>query len=550
MIEVMAEDPLPLQMYADTVNAAYAAAQAASWDARARAGLWEAAVAAVLAYASRPRAAAEATRFYLLLVDLAADSESLVVAAWPENQQRAVRVAATRTLACATKPHHRPRAQSLLKRLDTLAEPALQAREQVLLAISRQRQTLHRQQLRSTARVISEQRPLSASTLDSRAALLDRLNEVVRGLPRAPLLGRAGPTFVGIMQELQALVESDQLFTATSLVILFELMQRAMAPAISNLGLGPAIAALEAIRGQMHPGVQATRVALTAMVFDLELAEVSGDRRDYLHSYLKDVAHIATHLMDIPSVSLPALLFRLKQRLSDPGNDFMELPIDVAIATIERLEQSRVEAAALVSQCEGATEDDGRLALLNARRHQRELDMLLISMQGLCLAGVGAADVRGVLALMHQVTALAGRHGLDGQAFEQLCGALSRQLERPSLTRDRVWQAATVALGQLSAHRHVVEETLRGLAFDRHLVGVQKAARQTQLEFQAKAFDQAHWLLASLPLEGLSTDHEQRALWAIAELTQAMRRVASGQDPFGLRSAMDDVVASLSPMRT
>jgi hypothetical protein len=496
-------------------------------------------VAAVRAFG----ASEQARRYHLLLVDLAADATPAEMAAWPAEQQQAVRVAATRTLASPGKPHHRPRAQSLLKRLDMLADPALAAREQVLLALSRHRQAVHRLQPRGP-----EDRRVPTPLLQARAALLTRLTDVVRDLPRGRLAPAVVPRFLTIMAELKALADQADFLEPARLPRVFELVQQAMAPERADLPIAPALAVLEEIRAQVHPGVLPARLALTEMVFGLSLADHGPAQEEALRRHLGELAHLARHLMEIPQVNLPALLFRLRQRLADPGNAAIEPLIDAAIATIARLEARRTDEAAKITRLERASDEDARRELVAARQHMRALDALVVALDGLCLAGLGAADAPGVQQLFLQAEALADAPALDPAAAAHATHALAQQLERPRLTGDRVWQAGSTALHQLLAQRQLLEETLRGLALDRHLEPTQRMAREHLLQRQLEALDYARLVFASLPFDGIAAEAE--ALAAIQAFTLAVRQVLAGYDTAALRSALDRVVKAVGADRS
>ncbi|MDB5098394.1 MAG: hypothetical protein JWM80_2815 [Cyanobacteria bacterium RYN_339] len=538
------EAPGPLEPFADAVRIAYQAAVAARWEAGTRAPLWDAAVAAVRAYGALPGAAEQARRFHLLLVDLAADATPPEMAAWPAEHQQAVRQAATRALASPGKPHHRPRAQSLLKRLDMLAEPTLAAREQVLLALSRHRQALHRLQPRTGP----DARRVTTPLLQARAALLTRLTDVVRDLPRTRLTPAETPAYMQIMARLQTLAEQADFLDAPRQGQVFELMQQAMAPERDDLMIAPALAALEEVRAQVHPGVLAARLELVEMIFDMTLADFGSAQVEALRGHLGEVAHVARHLMEIPQGNLPPLLFRLRQRLADPGNEVIEPLIDEAIATLERLEGRRSEIAATTARLERTADEDLRRELLVARQRKRELDALVVAMLGLRLAGLGAPEAPGVQNLFRQAEALADARPVEPAAAMQAIAALAQQLERPRLTTDRVWQAGSTALQQLLAQRQLLEETLRGLALDRHLEPGQRMARQHLLQRQLEALDYARLVFASLPFDGITAEGE--ALGAIQAFTLAVRQVLAGYDTAALRSALDRVVKAVGADRS
>lgn len=547
MIEVTAEDPL--RPFDDAVRAAYKAAQDSNWAHATRVPLRDAAAAAVMAYASRPDAGDAARRYHLLLVDLAADTPPTDLALWPDETLRAVRLAATRTLANPSKPHHRPRAQALLKRLDTLANPGLQAREQVLLALSRHRQALHQLQAKPVQREASERR-LAPVVVAGRMALLARLTEVVRTLPRGPLSAPGAPAFLSVMRRLQELAQTDALFDPAQQAALFELVQRALAPERADLPLAPAIAALEAIRAQTHPGVAAARFDLLAMVFELSLPDIARERLPALEGHLADVVRVATHLTDIPAASLPALLFRLRLRLLDPGNEAIEPLIDAGLATLEALEHQRAAIQADLAENQRLEDEDQRPAQAGLRQREREIEQLIAAVHGLRPAGINPSDAAGVLGILRNVEALGGGHDLDPRAFEPTVRVLAQQLERPRLVRDRVWQAASTAQGQLAQQRQALDETLRGLSFDRHVSPAKRMARQHLLQRQLEALDHARLVLGSLPLEGLTLERESMALDALARLTLALRQLVAGLDTVGLRSALEAVVASVGSARS
>lgn len=542
MIETKPGDAQPLSPFDEAVRAAYQAAQASGWHPSTRGPLRDAAVSAVLAYAGRPDAADAARRFHLLLVDLAADAAATDLLEWPDETLRAVRLAATRTLASPGKPHHRPRAQALLKRLDTLADPALQAREQVLLVLSRQRQAMHHLQVKASDPTVSERR-LHPATLQHRVRILARLTDLVRGLPRGPIPPNLMPGFLADLRELQRLATTPELFDPLRQNHLFELMQRLIAPDRQDLDLTAAFTALDALRQQLHPAVQAPRQELTEMLFELELPMMDADQLTALRLHLGDLARIAAHLTDIPDHSLPALLFRLRQRLWDPGNEAIEPAIDAALATYERLEERRASTLADIKRLEVRDDEDTRRALAIVRQRQRELDALAVGLQGLHLAGLKAPDLPGAINLFRQLDALMDVHSLEPRAFEQAARALAQQLERPRLIRDRAWQAANAALEQLAGQRNALEETLRGLSFDRHLTAHKRLARQHLLTRQVESLEQARLVFASLPLEGLSGEAERRMLEAIAGFNQAVRNTAAGLSGMPLKQALETVVA-------
>lgn len=537
MTDAQALDPGAATAIAAAVQAAYAGAVAAQWAPPSRDALWAATVDAVRAYLAEAPDDPAARRYHHLLVDLAADVTAEAIAAWPPAVQRAARLAATHTLRAPSKPHHRPRAQALLKRLDLVQNPVLQARERLLLAVARRRQAV------AAERGAGPSASKRGDALELGLMVLRRINEVARALPLPDPGDPAAGTAVALLRELQGLVEGGQFLDAARQPAIFEALQRLAAPTRTDLPIAPALQALEAVRLQANPAMRAGRLALAAMVFELELGRYAPRELAGLTRHLADLTHVARNLGEIQGNQLGAILFRLRQRLADPASETIEARIAEALVLLDRLGARREAALARLARAEAATgEDDGRAEVTAAHTRLREVDQLLDAVHQVSLARLSPGEAAGLTRTYGRLEELAAGHSLDAEGFTQALGDLVLQLERPALATNQVWQAGRTAQRQVAALRRSIDDQLRGLTLDRHLDVAARQARQGDLERRAAALDQARIVLGSLPFARIHPAAEARALEALGAFVQAVRLTAASGDTRPLRAALDLLV--------
>ena len=535
MTDAHALEPGATAAIAAAVQAAYARAVAEGWPPEARSALWAATVEAVREYLAHAPDDPNARRYHHLLVDLAADVTAEAIAAWPPAVMRAARLAATHTLRAPSKPHHRPRAQALLKRLDLVQNPVLQARERLLLAVARRRQAMGDE--RGSGPLAGRRADVA---IDLGLMVLARITEVVRAMPLPDAGDDAAVTALSRLRELQGLVEGGQVLDAARHPAVFEALQRLAAPDRPDLPIGAALDALEAVRLQANPAVRPGRLALAEMVFELELGAYGPDDRVGLARHLSDLAHVARNLGEIPAAQLGPILFRLRQRLADPASEAIEARIEEALAVLGRLGARREAGRARLARAEalGAGEET-RPDVAAAHTRLREIDTLIDAVHQVSLARLAPAEAMALGRVYAQLEDLAGDHGLDAEAFGHALGDIVLQLDRPALAVDRVWLAGRAALRQVVALRRSIDEQLRGLGLDRHLDPAARQARQADLERRAAALDRTRIVLGSLPLARIHPAAAESTVAALGGLVQAMRLAAAGGDARPLRTALD-----------
>ncbi len=534
MTDAQALDPGAATAIASAVQAAYARAVASRWAPEPRIALWEATVEAVRAYLAQAPDDPAARRYHHLLVDLAADVTAEAIAAWPPAVQRAARLAATHTLRAPSKPHHRPRAQALLKRLDLVQNPVLQARERLLLAVARRRQAV------AAERGAGPSASKRGDALELGLMVLRRINEVTRALPMPDAGEPAAGTAVALLRELQGLVEGGQFLDPPRQSAIFESLQRLAAPTRSELPLAPALEALEAVRVQANPAMRAGRLALAAMVFELDLGRYKPSELAGLVRHLADLTHVARNLGEIQGSQLGAILFRLRQRLADPASETIEDRISAALAVLDRLGTRREAALARLARAEAAAaEEEAGADVTAAHTRLREVDQLIDAVHQVSLARLSPGEVAGLARTFGKLEELAAGHTMDAEGFGHALGDLVQQLERPALTTNQVWQAGRTAQRQVTVLRRSIDDQLRGLALDRHLDAAARLARKADLERRSAALEQARIVLGSLPLARVHPAAETRTLEALAAFVQAVRLTAASGDTRPLRSALD-----------
>lgn len=517
------------------LRVAYDAAVGSGWSSACREPLWLAAIAAVQAYAALAPNEIKGGRYDRLVVDLCAEASPDELVGWSPDTLRAVRLAATRTLRDPSKPGIRPKAQGLLKRLDLFHDPLLMAREKLLLALAHARQAQ-----RQAPRALADR--LLAGGNSAALSLLTRLTSRLRRLPIPAVGSSAHGIVLTMLHELQRLVDSGQYLDPGRQAAVFEMIQRIAAPERTDLPLEGALESLEIVRLQANPAVRLGRQALTAMIFDLDLAACEPRALPALSQHLADLCHVARHLGDIPAGSLTPILFRLRQRLADPDHVAAEPLIDQAIALLHRLEEHR---QAWIEQESASIGDDRRADLLHARQRVREIETLVDAVHGLNLARITPLQGAGVVRVFQHLDALALDHPFDMATYAATCQHLASQLAHPALSIHPVWQAGSNTVQQLVAQLRRLAETQRGLHFDRHLDRAACAARHDLLEKQITALEQARQVLASLPLDR-SAPEDAAVLAAIARVAMAIRLVAAGANPAELRRAIGATVAAVT----
>lgn len=529
MSDAPALEPASAAALAAAVQQAFAQASLSGWAPGPRAALWEATLSAVATHLAQAPDDPAARRYYHLLVDLASDATAETIAHWPAAMQRSARLAATRALRHPSKDHHRPRAQALLKRLDLVQNPVLQARERLLLAVARQRQ--HLAVPRGTG-------PLVAPAVEVADMILGRITRAARAMPVADGEGPAGQLALIHMRELQALIEAGTYRDSSRFAAIFEAIQRMGAPGRVDLALGPAIAALEAVRLEANPLVRGGRFALLAMAFELDLPAYAPEELPALARHLADLAHVARNLGTIPQAKLAPMLFRLRQWLADPTSETLEERIDEALNVLARVESRRDAALARLVRAEA----DGAEDVHPARSRVRMLEQLMDTVHTAALAKLGPVEAAGLSRTWGQLEALANEAELGAEALAHAILDVTIALERPAIATNRLWLAGRTAMRQLVAQRRSLDEQARGLALDRHLDEDGRQIRQLDFGRRVLAMDQARLVLGSLQLERVHPAAEADALLVVGAFNQAVRVVAAGGSAQPLKQALDLLV--------
>lgn len=515
-----------LSHHALAVDQAYRAAVASDWAPEFRDPLWEAGLEAVLAYSRRAPEATEARRFYHLVVDLAPHVPQETLASWPVEPRRALRLAATHTLVYPGRPYHRPRAQALLKRLDSLDNPVLAAREALLTAIARQRQAI---KVGMFADPGLRRSPASLQAFLDQLSLISACMRELQDYPeeQAPLVLEAIAT-------MQWLVEAGRVLDGDQEDMVFMGLQLLRSLDRPVHFMDDVLQALAVIRAHTTPGLHHATAELKQVLFDLELGRLTEADGEAFRRHLEAFTHVAKHLQEIPAASLPALIFRLRNRLADPSNEVVEPLLDESLATIERLDALKNRLQAELQELEEAGEDSAAVEI-----RLQEVDALQAGVLGLRLRGLTTAQAPGVVQLLRQVEALAEAPLMDAESFDQEAERLAHQLRQPQLISNRVWQAAQAAILQAQQQKRVLDETLRGLPLDRRLTPDQREASRNRVMSQLDGLEKTRMLLQSLPFDRLAPEREREALTALSECILGMRAFFGGGEANKLRSALE-----------
>lgn len=514
-----------LSHHAQAVDAAYRAAVASEWAPEYRDPLWEAGLEAALAYARRAPEATEARRFYHLVVDLAPHVPQETMAAWPDEPRRALRLAATHTLVYPSRPYHRPRAQALLKRLDSLDNPVLAAREALLTAIARQRQAIK-------VGVFSDPTfRRSPAALQAYQDQLSLITSCMRDLQDYPK--DQEQMVLEAISTMQWLVDAGQVLDGDQEDMVFMGLQLLRSLDRPLHCMQDVRRALATIRAYSTPGLQHATAELKQVLFDLELGRLTAADAEAFRRHLDDLVHLAKNLQEIPAVNFPSLIFRLRNRLADPSNEAVEPLIDESLATYDRLEALKER---LQAELHNLDDTDDRHA---AEIRLEEVEALQVGVLGLRLCGLKSTQAPGVIQLLRQVEALAEAPPMDAESFDQEAERLAHQLRQPQLIANRVWQAAQAALHQAHQQKRVLDETLRGLPLDRRLSPEQRDASRKRLTSQLDGLEKARMLLQSLPLDRIPGGRERDALAAVSDCVLGMRTYFGGGDPSKMRSGLE-----------
>jgi hypothetical protein len=444
-----AMDPGNAERLASLTRQRYELARASGWAPPERAALLRSALDAVCSYLAEAPTDERALPYQLLVLDLAAGCSAEELARWPEADLRAARLAATRGLSATAGPERRPRAQALLKRLDLVQEPVLQARERLSLLVSRGLKDL----------------PLEASDPGQEAFLADvALRATARRLGHVPHPPQDTPHHAHVMEQLEALLaaltEGSAQDTTTRLRM-FEAMQRLCAPPRAQLPVAQAVEALRALEGADDPD-GFSRNALYRLVFRLELGAASAAERGALAALLGQLPAQHRRLAAASPDERDAGLLRLRHLLASPSEPGLEARLERLTAWLGSLTARRDAGRARLARAEA--QGDSERVLMMSRARLRQLERLRDALLEVEATRLGPGGEAALEQTCKDLDRVASEAFWDVETFEVLLADLRRRLDAPEATARPEWRQIQRLLQRVEGLRDVTPDgPTRGL---------------------------------------------------------------------------------------
>ncbi|MEB3223209.1 MAG: hypothetical protein VKS61_14125 [Candidatus Sericytochromatia bacterium] len=436
-------EPATAKRLASTTRQLYEAAQASGWAASARAELLRAALDAVTTYLSESPTDEGARPYQLLVLDLAAGCTAEELASWPEEDLRATRLAATRGLASGARPEHRPRAQALLKRLDLVQDPLLQARERLSVVVSRG--------LRDLPADASDPRSDSFRADVALRAVARRLG----AMPQPPQDTAWHAHVLAQAEALRAALTEGDVRTSLTRLRLFEAMQLLLAPPRGALPTQQATEALAALEVADDPDGFA-RNAIYRLVFRLDLAAAQVAERNALAGLLGRLPAVHRRLAAEPPDAREAGLLRLRHELASPAEPGLEARLERLLGWLSSLTSRRDAATARLARAEASNEVPK--AVLTARNRLRQLERLRDALLEVEATRLGPAGEGALEQTCRDLDRVAAEPFWDAETFEVLLSDLRRRLEAPEATARPEWRKLQALLHRVEDLRDVTPD--------------------------------------------------------------------------------------------
>ncbi|MEB3329950.1 MAG: hypothetical protein VKQ33_12020 [Candidatus Sericytochromatia bacterium] len=418
-------DPDTAQRLAALTRQRYEDARAAGWAPPARAALLRAALDALARFLAEAPADGGARPYVLLVLDLTASCGADELARWPDVDLRAARVAATRVLSGGAGAERRPRAQALLKRLDLVQEPLLQARERLAMGVS--------QALRDL--------PLEASDPRHEAFRADvALRATARRLGAMPQPPRDTPHHAHVLEQVEGLLgalSGGNVLAPATRLRLFEGLQRLGAPPGASLPVAQGLEALEALETAVDPDGFALN-AVYRLVFRLDLGAARPAERGAVAQLLGQLPAIHRRLAAAGADERDAGLLRLRHQLASPSEPGLEGRLDRLGRWLDGLTARRDAARARLARAEGQPEPPR--VVQQARVRLRQLERLRDALLEVEATGLGPAGEAALEQTCLELDRVAAEAFWDAETFEVLLTDLRRRLEAPEATALPAWR--------------------------------------------------------------------------------------------------------------
>jgi hypothetical protein len=411
--------------FAQQLRDAYERARATNWDAAARTDLLGVTVEAVQAYLSQAPEDPEAIVYHTMLVDLLSQAPPSQFKALNETACRAARVAATRVLQNPKTPQHRPKSQNLLKRLDLLQNPLLQAREALLLNLTQR------------MRAEPEKEKVWGSARAGHYLITRRVSRVV-GVCAVPDPDEPqAQEFAGALDDLRRLLDADGLDEPRAQAEIFVLLQVLLGVSAQDATLKAVGPALEHLADEKWGLDRVLRHAILHLIFQIDLSVLGRAERPAITQWFGRLPAVLKRLSEQAPDEQDAALMRMRHALMAPNALGLEQRLDEALTVLVRINARRDAVLARLARLEQSVDpllplDVGtKTELAHLRARLRRISRLRDALLGANLVSNSSHALALLPRLYQQLEALAGLSVQPEDEFNVLLADLRRQLESP-----------------------------------------------------------------------------------------------------------------------
>ncbi|MEB3285790.1 MAG: hypothetical protein VKN33_10935 [Candidatus Sericytochromatia bacterium] len=514
--------------HAQQLRTAYQQAQKAQWDLAARLELQRVTLSGLRVYLSLAPEDPESLVYHTMLVDLLSHAPQSQLIDLDDTERRAARVAATRVLQNPKTPEHRPKSQNLLKRLDLIQNPLLQARERLLVWLTKR------------LRDEPENQKIWGATHAARFIIFRRAARVL-GLSGVPEEGDPrGKPFALALESLGPLLDSDALEAPDVQSEIFVNLQVIGGAVSQEPVLKASEGAFACLADEALSPVPVLRHALLHMLFQIDVPALGPAERPAVAQWFNRLPAILKRLVDLDPDEQDATLMRLRHHLTAPTSLGLEQRIETALLTFGRINARRDAVTARLARLEQQVdplvplEASSKAEFASLRERLRRLARLRDVLLGANLVS-NAPQVNDLLARVYaRIEDMAALPEQTSEAFHALVADIQRQLDAPEAAARTWFPPASDLLRRLSetlrSHPHVPGTTWAGDKAARARATLEKARITLQLLTQSGRIrvddsQMANWI--SECIEGFDRYQETGNDDLLAEAVARMMRATA-----------------------